>query len=86
MLSGSYWTAFDTVQVWDIDLHKPMLEVGQIAFDGSLAPLWLADLAEAISGKEGVLDYDDELAPRTVEEIRKKYPADEVIWRRFFPK
>ena len=89
VLSGSYWTALDTVQVWDTDLHKPMLEVGQIAFDGSLAPLWLADLAEVESAPEGRSSDDDE-APQTMEDIRKKYSAEhggtyEVIWRRFFP-
>jgi WD40 repeat protein/energy-coupling factor transporter ATP-binding protein EcfA2 len=90
ILSGSYWTAFDTVQVWDTDLQKPMLEVERISFDGSLAPLWLADLAEVESAPEG-RSSDDEEAPQTMEDIRKKYSAEQgegtykVIWRRFFP-
>ena len=89
VLSGSYWTALDTVQVWDTDLQKPMLQVEQIPFDDSLAPLWLADLAEVESAPEGRSSDDDE-APQTMEDLRKKYSAEqgrgtyEVIWRRFF--
>ena len=89
ILSGSYWTAFDTVQVWDIDLQKPMLEVEKIAFNGSLAPLWLADLAEVESALGGQ-NLDDDEAPQTMEDIRKKYSAErgggtyEVIWQYFF--
>jgi len=89
VLSGPYWTAFDTVQVWDTDLQKPMLAVEQIRFADSLAPLWLADLAEVESAPEGRSSDDDE-APQTMEDIRKKYSAEqgggtyEVIWRRFF--
>jgi len=88
ILSGSNWTAFDTVQVRDTDLQKPMLEVQKIQFDGSLAPLWLADLAEVESGQEG-RSSDDE-APQTMEDIRKNYSEEqgggtyEVVWRRFF--
>jgi WD40 repeat protein len=90
ILSGPYWMAFDTVQVWDTDLQNPMLEAEQIPFDGSLAPLWLADLAEMESGPEGRNSDDDE-APQTTEDICKKYSAEQrggaykVIWRRFFP-
>jgi len=89
ILSGPYWMAFDTVQVWDTDLQNPMLEMEQNAFD-SLAPLWLADLAEVESASEGQNSDDDE-APQTMEDIRKKYPAEqgggtyEAIWQRFFP-
>ena len=89
VLSGSYWTALDTVQVWDTDLQKPMSEVERIRFDDNLAPSWLADLAEVESGPEGRSSDDDE-APQTMEDIRKKYPVKqaggtyEIIWRRFF--
>jgi WD40 repeat protein len=89
ILSGPYWMAFDTVQIWDTDPQNPMLEEQQNAFD-SLAPLWLADLAEVESAPEG-LNSDDDEAPQTIEDIRKKYPAEqggrtyEVIWQRFFP-
>jgi len=89
ILSGSYWTAFDTVQVWDIDLQKPMLEVEKIALNGGLAPLWLADLAEVESALGGQ-NLDDDEAPQTMEDIRKKYSAErgggtyEVIWQYFF--
>ena len=89
-MTGPYWMAFDTVQVWDTDLQNPMLEAEQIPFDGSLAPLWLADLAEMESGPEGRNSDDDE-APQTTEDICKKYSAEQrggaykVIWRRFFP-
>ena len=89
ILSGPYWMAFDTVQVWDTDLQNPMLEVEQNAFDSS-APLWLADLAEVVSAPEGRnVGYDE--APQTMEDIRKKYSAEqgggtyEVFWQRFFP-
>jgi hypothetical protein len=90
VLSGSYWTAFDTLQVWDTDLQKSMSEVKRLPFDGSLAPLWLADLAEVESAPEGRSSDDDE-APQTMEDIRKKYSEEQgggtykVIWRRFFP-
>ena len=89
ILSGPYWMAFDTVQVWDTDLQNPMLEAKQMPFDGGLAPLWLADLAEVESAPE-VRSSDDDEAPQTIEDIRKKYSAEqgggtyEVIWRRFF--
>ena len=89
ILSGSYWTAFDTVQVWDTDLQKPMLEAEKISFNGSLAPLWLADLAEVESALGGQ-NLDDDEAPQTMEDIRKKYSAErgggtyEVIWQYFF--
>jgi WD40 repeat protein/energy-coupling factor transporter ATP-binding protein EcfA2 len=89
ILSGPYWMAFDTVQVWDTDLQNPMLEVEQNSFDSS-APLWLADLAQVESAPEGRNSDDDE-APQTMEDIRKKYSAEqgggtyEVIWQRFFP-
>jgi WD40 repeat protein len=90
ILSGPYWMAFDTVQVWDTDLQNPMLEAQQMPFDGGLAPLWLADLAEVESAPEERSSDDDE-APQTMEDIRKKYSAEQgegtykVIWRRFFP-
>ena len=90
VLSGSYWAAFDTVQVWDTDLPKPMLEVEQGPFDGSLAPLWLADLAEVESGP-GDRNSDDDEAPQTMEDIREKYSVKQaggrydIVWRRFFP-
>ena len=44
-------------------------------FDDSLAPLWLADLAEVESAPEGRSSDDDE-APQTMEDIRKKYSAN----------
>ena len=81
--------AFDTVQVWDTDLQNPMLEVEQNSFDGS-ASLWLADLAQVESAPEG-RNADDDEAPQTMEDIRKKYSAEQgrgtykVIWQRFFP-
>ena len=90
ILSGPYWLAFDTVQVWDTDLQNPMLEVKRLPFEGSLAPSWLADLAEVESTPEGRNSDDDE-GPQTMEDIRKKYSAEqeggmyELLWRRFFP-
>ena len=90
ILSGPYWMAFDTVQLWDTDLQNSMLEMKQLPCDGTLAPSWLADLAEVESGPEGRNSDDDE-TPQTMEDIRKKYSSEQgggtyqVIWQRFFP-
>jgi WD40 repeat protein len=90
ILSGPYWMAFDTVQVWDTDLKNPMLEAKQMPLDGGSAPLWLADLAEVQSARGGRSSDDDE-APLTMEDMRKKYSVQQrgrtyqAVWRRFFP-
>jgi WD40 repeat protein len=89
ILSGPYWKALDTVQVWDTELQEPLPKANKLKFDGGLAPLWLADVAEVESGTVR-WSSDDEGAPQTLEDIRKKYPRQnvrgkyEVIWRRFF--
>jgi WD40 repeat protein len=88
VLSGSYWMALDTVQIWDAQLQEPLPEADKLKFDGCLAPTWLADLAEAESGGGRSLDDDD--LPPTLSCMRNAYSPDtakgeyEVIWRRFF--
>jgi WD40 repeat protein len=87
-LSGPFWTTMNTVRVWETDFRKLATKDGRPRFDGKDAPLWLADLAEAITGVRVTTDEDD-LPPPTIEDVRKKnagssFPDQyQIIWDRF---
>lgn len=86
--SGPNWTTMNTVRVWDTSFRKPVTDDGRARFDGKAAPLWLSDLAEAITGVRVTTDEDD-LPPPSLAEVRKKYAGSsfpgqyQIIWNRF---
>src|SRR5213075_3038998 len=49
-LSGPFWTTMNTIRIWETSFRKPATNDGRPRFDGKNAPLWLSDLAEAITG------------------------------------
>jgi WD40 repeat protein len=87
-LSGPFWATMNTVRVWDTSFRKPVTDAGNIRFDGKSAPLWLSELAEAITGVSVTTDEED-LPPPTLSDVRKKYagrsfsPQYDIIWNRF---
>jgi WD40 repeat protein len=87
-LSGPFWMTMNTVRVWDTSFRKPVTDAGRIRFDGKSAPLWLSELAEAITGERVTTDEDD-LPPPTIADVRKNHadkPVPEqyqIIWNRF---
>lgn len=86
--SGLYWTTMNTVRVWDTSFRKPVTDDGRARFDGKAAPLWLSELAEAITGVRVTTDEDD-LPPPSLAEVRQKYAGSsfpeqyQIIWNRF---
>jgi WD40 repeat protein len=87
-LSGPFWTTMDTIRVWESSFRKPVTNDGRARFDGKGAPLWLSDLAEAITGTRVTTDEDD-VAPPTISDVRTKYAGVafpeqyRVVWDRF---
>jgi hypothetical protein len=87
-LSGPFWTTMNTVRVWETSFRKPVTSDGRARFDGKDAPLWLSDLAEAITGVRVTTDEDD-LPPPTISDVRKKYAGTtfpeqyQIVWDRF---
>lgn len=87
-LSGPVWGTMNTLRAWDTSFRKPVTDDGRPRFDGKDAPLWLSDLAEAITGVRITTDEDDK-PPPTIADVRKRYagmPIPEqyqVIWDRF---
>lgn len=87
-VSGPFWTTMNTVRVWDTSFRKPITDVGRVRFDGESPPLWLSELAEAITGVRVTTDEDD-LPPPTLADVRQKYAGTsfpkqyEIIWNRF---
>lgn len=87
-LSGPFWTTMNTVRVWETSFRKPVTSDGRARFDGKDAPLWLSDLAEAITGVRVTTDEDD-LPPPTISDVRRKYAGTtfpeqyQIVWDRF---
>jgi hypothetical protein len=87
-LSGPFWTTMDTIRIWETSFRKPVTNDGRARFDGKGAPLWLSDLAEAITGTRVTTDEDD-VAPPTISDVRAKYAGTafpeqyQVVWDRF---
>lgn len=87
-LSGPFYTAMNTVRVWDTSFRKPVADAARSHFDGRSAPIWLSDLAEAITGVRVNSDEDDSLPP-SLAKVRETYANSEVpeqyqiIWNRF---
>jgi hypothetical protein len=87
-LSGPFWTTMNTVRIWQTTFRKPAPDDGRARFDGKNAPLWLSDLAEAITGVRVTTDEDD-LPPPTISGVRKKYAGAtfpeqyQIVWDRF---
>lgn len=87
-LSGPFWMSMNTVRIWDTSFRKPVTDADRIRFDGKSAPLWLSELAEAITGVSVTTDEED-LPPPTLSGVREKYagrsfsPQYDIIWNRF---
>jgi WD40 repeat protein len=87
-VSGPFWTAMNTVRLWDTSFRKPVTDDGRRRFDGKNAPGWLSDLAEAITGVRVTTDEDDVAVP-TISDVRKRWAGTsfpeqyEVVWERF---
>lgn len=87
-VSGPAWTTLNTVRVWDASFRKPVTDDGRVRFDGKSAPLWLSELAEAITGVRVTTDEDD-LPPPTLADVRKNHAGKpfpeqyQIIWDRF---
>jgi WD40 repeat protein len=88
-LSGAVWNSMDSVQVWRTEAPGPLPTVDK-PFVGHPAPVWLADLAEAVGAQRIV--SDEELSPPLIlESLDNKYSEDDVegpyeeVWRCFFP-
>jgi WD40 repeat protein len=90
-LSGPFWMTLDTLRVWDVSLQRPAVDPSTLHFTGSSPPIWLADLAEAVTGLRAAAD-EDESPPAILSDLRKKYantrvPAEYApIWDRFLAK
>ncbi len=97
-LSGPTWNAFDTVRSWSLE-PVPTIPWDTEQIDkNEIAPIWLADLAEAVSGQAGGSEEDAETPERScLAELVKKYSAEvnadqkpedakyKRIWQRFVP-
>lgn len=87
-LSGPFWTTMNTIRVWETSFRKSATDLNRSRFDGKDAPLWLSDLAEAITGVRVTTDEDD-LPPPTISGVRKKYAGTsfheqyQIVWDRF---
>jgi WD40 repeat protein len=87
-LSGPFWTTINTVRVWDQAYRQPVAELCRVRPGVFEVPLWLSELAEAITGVRVTTD-EDELPPPTLSDVRKKYAGSsfpeqyEIIWNRF---
>lgn len=90
--SGPTWGIYDTVRLWSLEIVPPVTwNEDEIVQEKELAPLWLADLADAISGQGGSSDeegIDSNLERKTLEGLVKKYEKAEndkfkPLWNRF---
>jgi WD40 repeat protein len=91
-MSGPFWTAMNTVRLWDTSFRKPVTDDGRPRFDGKNAPAWLPSLAEAITGVRVTTDEDDS-PPPTLSDVRKdarnKFAGHslpeqyQILWDRF---
>ena len=91
-LSGSIWSAPDTVQIWDVSMRIKGEAIGEFHADGKPAPPWLAKLARAVSGIPRTWDSEDDAAvlPNVFEQAAPSapntlYPPYDRVWRHFFP-
>jgi WD40 repeat protein len=91
-MSGPFFTAMNTVRLWDTSFRKPVKDDGRPRFDGKNPPGWLTDLAEAISGVRVTTDEDDSPPPTLSDvrrEVKKKYSDKsfpeqyQILWDRF---
>jgi hypothetical protein len=87
ILSGGTWNVFDSMRLIDVSpLYRPQ-EAAPETFEKKPVPLWLADIASAVSA----LDAGADGSLLTLEAVRRKYPeskagdAYESVWKRFFP-
>jgi hypothetical protein len=86
-LSGTFWTAFETVRVWRTDLPVASAEAKSVQFDGKSPPPWLPDLAEAVSGQRVTPDEESPWTNTLDAIAAKATPAEgqyKVIWERYF--
>jgi WD40 repeat protein len=91
-LSGSIWSAPDTVQIWDVSMRTKGEAVGEFHADGNPAPPWLAGLARAVSGIPRMWDSDDDAAvlsdvfkqtaPTAPDTLSSPY---DKVWKHFLP-
>jgi conflict system STAND superfamily ATPase len=87
ILSGGTWSALDSMRLIDVSPLYRKEEPPPIKFQQKPAPLWLADIASAVSA----LDNTGDGSLTTLEDVRSKYPeskagdAYEPVWKRFFP-
>jgi hypothetical protein len=87
ILSGGTWSALDSMRLIDVSPLYRKEEPPPITFQQKPAPVWLADIAGAVSA----LDNTGDGSLMTLEDVRKKYPgskagdAYESVWKRFFP-
>jgi conflict system STAND superfamily ATPase len=87
ILSGGTWSALDSMRLIDVSPLYRKEEPPPIKFQQKPAPLWLADIASAVSA----LDNTGDGSLTTLEDVRSKYPeskagdAYESVWKRFFP-
>jgi hypothetical protein len=92
-LSGSFWLAPDTVQIWDVSMKTKGEAVGEFHADGKPAPPWLAKLARAVSGIPCTWDTEEDpavlsdvfeqTAPTTPSTLHAPY---DKVWNHFFPR
>ena len=88
IVSGPFWHTLNTIQVWQMGLPQPLSDSCNLSFDGLPAPIWFADLAEAISGARISMDEDDPPS-RSLREIAETVAPDQVqgaylnVWHRF---
>jgi hypothetical protein len=87
ILSGGIPNVFDRMRLIDLSpLYRPQ-EAAPENFNKKPAPLWLADVASAVS----VSDPSQDGSFLTLETVRERYPkskagdAYEAVWKRFFP-
>ena len=89
-LSGPTYS-FDTVRVWSLEIPPPILWVDSEIKDDELAPPWLVDLADAVTGRSSNLDDGmDAGRSLTLEDLARQYRTQNIsgsykrLWNRYF--
>jgi hypothetical protein len=86
ILSGGTANVFDSMRLIDVSPLYRTLEPVSEKFEEKPAPLWLADIAAAVSAS----DPSQDGSLMTLEDVRKNYPESKVgdpyeaVWKRFF--
>jgi WD40 repeat protein len=87
-LSGAFWMTMDSVRVWDLSLPSAPPTASDLHLTGKNPPIWLTDLADAVTGLR-VASEEDETPPPVLANLRKKYASSSVpreyvgLWNRF---